>query len=306
VGAPAGSPAHPVLAVDVGGTKLECALVDETGRIVPGSRMRAETGRDTDPDRMRRVLTETVGRTLAASSAPVRAAGVGSAGPIDHDTGGIHPVNMPLLVGFPLRDAVSALVPGVRVELGLDGQCIALAETRYGAARAARSMLGMVVSTGIGGGLVIDGRLMRGATGNAGHVGQMHSGECDANGTMLTVEEVASGPASVAWARARGWLGETGEQLAAGWERGDPLAREAVLRSARAVGQLVADVWTLTDLDVAVIGGGFSRVAPEYPELVAHAAAEHAELPYARAPRVVRAALGDESPLVGASALVLD
>ncbi|MFT4028724.1 MAG: ROK family protein [Protaetiibacter sp.] len=294
-----------LLAVDLGGTKLEAALVDADGRIVPGSRARAATGRDTTPERLTELLADTIGRARASSPLPVRAAGIGSAGPIEIDEGRIHPVNLPLLAGFPLRDTVRALVAPAPVELALDGQCIALAESRFGAGSGGCSMLGMVVSTGVGGGLVIDGRLVRGRTGNAGHVGQLHTSRADENGAVLTVEETASGPASVAWARAKGWPGSTGEELALGWARGEPIPREAVLRSARAVGELVAEVWTLTDLDLVVIGGGFSRVAPEYPELVARAAADHAELPYARSPRVVRAALGDEAPLVGAAALVL-
>jgi len=305
VGALATVPAGPVLAVDVGGTKLESALVDEAGRILPGSRVRAATGRDTDPDRMRRVLAEAVGRTLSVGTAPVRAVGLGSAGPLDHDAGRIHPVNMPLLDGFPVRDVVAELVPGVDVELGLDGQCIALAELRHGSAGRARSMLGIVVSTGVGGGLVVEGRLVRGTTGNAGHVAQMHTSEQGADGNPLTVEEAASGPASVRWARERGWTGSTGEELAEGWAAGHDIPRAAVQRSARTVGRLVADVWTLADLDVVVIGGGFSHVAPEYIELVTEAAARHATLPYARSPRVVRASLGNDAPLVGAAAIAV-
>jgi glucokinase len=294
-----------VLAIDVGGTKLEAALVDPAGRIVPGSRSRAATGRETEPRDLQRLLADAVGRTLGAATDAVAGVGIGSAGPVDRRAGRISPVNMPQLAGFAVREALEALVPGVPVALALDGQCIALAETRFGAARDAHSTLGMVVSTGVGGGLVLDGRLIPGATGNAGHVGQMHTAELDEHGRPLTVEAVASGPASVAWARERGWEGTTGEELAAGWARGDAVPRDAVLRSARAVGALVADVWTLADLEVVVIGGGFSHVAPEYPELVTEAAAERAELDYARAPRVVRAALGHDAPLVGAAALAL-
>ncbi|OJX67346.1 MAG: hypothetical protein BGO94_00445 [Micrococcales bacterium 72-143] len=268
-----------VLAVDLGGTKLEAALVDADGSILPGSRSRVPTGRRIEPHELRRLLADAVGRTLGTATEAVTGVGVGSAGPVDRLAGRVSPVNMPRLTAFAMREAVEELVPGVAVELALDGQCIALAETRFGAARDSRSTLGMVVSTGVGGGLVLDGRLIQGETGNAGHIGQMHTAEFAADGRPLTVEAVASGPASVAWARAHGWTGTTGEELAEGWAR--------------------------ADLDVVVIGGGFSHVAPEYPELVAAAAAERAELDYARSPRVVRAALRNAAPLVGAAALAL-
>jgi len=294
-----------VLAVDLGGTKLEAALVDADGSILPGSRSRVPTGRRIEPHELRRLLADAVGRTLGTATEAVTGVGVGSAGPVDRLAGRVSPVNMPRLTAFAMREAVEELVPGVAVELALDGQCIALAETRFGAARDSRSTLGMVVPTGVGGGLVLDGRLIQGETGNAGHIGQMHTAEFAADGRPLTVEAVASGPASVAWARAHGWTGTTGEELAEGWARGEAVPRQAVERSARAIGGLVADVWTLADLDVVVIGGGFSHVAPEYPELVAAAAAERAELDYARSPRVVRAALRNAAPLVGAAALAL-
>ncbi len=293
-----------MLAVDIGGTKLEAALVDAEGRIVPGSRARVATGRDADPARMRRALEEAIGTARAARPDALAGVGVGTAGPLDLDAGTVAPVNMPGLAGFPLRATIAELVDAP-VELALDGQCIALAESRLGAGRGAGTMLGMVVSTGVGGGLVADGRRLGGATGNAGHVGQVRASERDAEGRLLTVEDIASGPASVAWARAQGWQGTSGEELAAGWARGETIPREAVARSARAVGLLIADVWTLLDLDVAVIGGGFSRVSPDYVEQVAATAAGLSLLPYTRSPRVVRAELGDDAPLVGAASLVM-
>lgn len=121
----------------------------------------------------------------------------------------------------------------------------------------------------------------------------------------LTLEEIASGPASAAWAQAQGWTGATGEDLARDAAAGDPIARAAIERSARAVGEALADAATLVDLDVVAIGGGFSRVSDDYIDLVQQALTASAVHAYSQATRVVRSGLGDEGPLIGAAALVL-
>ncbi len=96
--------------------------------------------------------------------------GISSAGPISPAEGTINPVNIGAWRGFPVVDRVSAVVPGVPVRLAGDGLCMALGEHWRGAGQGAGFMLGMVVSTGIGGGLVLDGAPYGGRTGNAGHV----------------------------------------------------------------------------------------------------------------------------------------
>uniref|UniRef100_UPI002811AE4B ROK family protein n=1 Tax=Microbacterium sp. TaxID=51671 RepID=UPI002811AE4B len=101
------------------------------------------------------------------------------------------------------------------------------------------------------------------------------------------------------------WAGETGEDIARDAAAGDGTARAAIERSAATVGLGLANASTLLDLEVIAISGGFSRVAEDYVDLVASALARTAVLPYAQATRVVRSALGDEGPLVGAAALVL-
>lgn len=294
------------LAIDVGGTKLEAALVSESGAVVAGSRVRRPTGREADAAGLRVAIREVVAHALAATPADAEliGVGVGSAGPIDRASGSIQPVNMPLLREFGLVDAVRAaasevLGREVPVVLGHDGGCLALAEQWPGATQDARASLSIVVSTGIGGGFVIDGSAITGASGNAGHLGQVHLEG------GLTLEETASGPASVAWARAQGYTGERGEDLARDAAAGHPLARVAIERSADAVGRALADAATLLDLDVIAVGGGFSRVSADYVELVQRALVGSAAHEYSRRVRVVRSGLGDEGPLIGAAALVL-
>ncbi|WP_029145335.1 ROK family protein [Microbacterium luticocti] len=292
------------LAVDLGGTKVEAALVDATGTVLPGTRHRRPTGPDATPELLHGALIQVVRQAAANAPGPVRGVGIGSAGPIDHAAGTIMPVNMPALRGMGLKDAVvdaaaRAGLDGVPVHLGHDGGCLALAESWVGATRGARASLAFVVSTGIGGGFILDGHLVSGATGNAGHLGQMHS----ENGRCL--ERVASGPASVDWAREHGWDGDSGEQLGRDAASGDRVARAAIERSAGAVGEALADVAALVDLEVIAVGGGFSHVSDDYVAMVGAALRSAAVLDYARAARVVPSGLHGDGPLVGAAALVL-
>lgn len=294
-----------VLAIDLGGTKVEAALVREDGEVVSGSRFRAETGAAAARDAA--VATDAIGTVVSSALAcatDVAAVGVGSAGPIDLGRGAVSPLNLPALVDYPLADVVRAASGLDRVSVRLDGTCIALAEYAYGAARGTANALVMVVSTGVGGGLISDGRLVSGLTGNAGHLGQMLIGDPDHDLRGATVEGVASGPATIAWARSHGWSGSTGEQLAESYAGGDDVARRAVRRSARAVAHGLVSATTLLDLEVAVIGGGFVAVADDYVALVQEQIAPAAVNAYAAKLRVQAAALGSQSPLVGAAALI--
>lgn len=295
------------LAIDIGGTKLEAALVTVDGGIVDGSRTRQPTGPEATPETLRAGLGSAIDGALRAlpDHAVLLGAGIGSAGPVDLVRGAIAPVNMRGVHGYALvaavRDALRSRGVVAPVHLRHDGGALALAEAWIGATADARASMSIVVSTGVGGGFVVDGRPMSGASGNAGHLGQMRAEAWDG----LTLEEVASGPSSVTWARSQGWAGSTGEDLAADAAAGEPVARAAIERSATAVGRTLADAATLMDLEVIAIGGGFSRVSPDYVELVAAAAAASAALPYSQATRIVRSGLGDEGPLIGAAALVL-
>lgn len=294
------------LAVDVGGTKLEAGLVTTDGTVVAGSRIRQPTGRAATPESLDAAVASVVQHALATlpAGAEVVGAGVGSAGPIDRDAGLVFPVNMPLAHGYGLAQAVraaasDALGCDARTVFGHDGGALALAESWLGATRDARASLSIVVSTGVGGGFVMDGAYVPGASGNAGHLGQTRSEG------GLTLEEIASGPASAAWAQSQGWAGETGEDLARDAAGGDRIARAAIERSARAVGEALADAATLVDLDLIAIGGGFSRVSDDYIDLVQQALTASAAHDYSRATRVVRSGLGDEGPLIGAAAFIL-
>ncbi len=303
---PSNSVLRCALAVDVGGTKMEAALVSDDGTVVDGSRSRSATGRAATPESLDAAVVQIVTHALTylPDDAELVGAGVGSAGPIDRTAGEILPVNMPQALRYPLADAVrkaASAVSGkdVRTVFGHDGGALALAESWLGSTREARSSLSIVVSTGVGGGFVVDGQYIGGASGNAGHLGQVR------RESGLTLEQIASGPASAAWAQSQGWTGATGEDLARDAASGDRIARAAIERSAREVGQALADAATLVDLDMIAIGGGFSRVSDDYIDLVQEALTASAAHEYSRRARVVRSGLGDEGPLIGAAALVL-
>ena len=297
------------LAVDLGGTKVDAALVEADGTVVPGSTHRAPTGRDAARDDIAAAIQRVAAQALEHATADDRliGAGIGSAGPVDLAHGTITPLNLPAIAGLPIVELVQHICPDVPVRLALDGACIALAEHWKGAAAGTRTALAMVVSTGVGGGLIVDGAPVSGFSGNAGHIGQLRlrARGAGAPATDGTLEARASGPSTVAWARARGWAGATGEDLARAYAGADPIAVAAVRRSAGAVGEAIASVATLLDLEIAVIAGGFAGVTPDYLDLVRASVVEAAVFDYARTVRVAASGLDGDGPLVGAAALVL-
>jgi glucokinase len=237
--------------------------------------------------------------------------GVGCGGPMIWPDGDVSPLNIPSWRRFPLRARLADRYPGVPVRVHNDAVCVAVAEHWRGAGKGHRNVLGMVVSTGVGGGLILDDRLITGASGNAGHVGHIvvePEGPPCACGGRGCLEAVARGPGLVAWAQAHGWrTGEelTGIDLAADARRGVPGAVRALRRAGGALGVAIASATHLCDLDVVAIGGGLSQAgAPLFGPLAA-ALRAHARMPFAARVEVVPAALGQGAGLVGAAALVL-
>lgn len=292
-----------VVAVDLGGTKIEAAIVMSDGTVLAESRTRRPTGPNLSPGDLRIALREVI--TEVATHAPgAIAVGIGAAGPF-RSGGVIAPVNMPNVHGFQLRDETAAIAAEVfgrdlPTVLGHDGGALALAESWLGAAAGVSASMSMVVSTGIGGGIVMNGILLTGGAGNAGHIGQTFVPE-----ERLTLEELASGPSSVRWAQSQGWTGTSGEALSSDAADGNEVARAAIVRSARLVGLGIASAVTLLDLELVAIGGGFSHVSDDYVDLVAATLREHAPLEGGKRTRVVRSALAGAGPIMGAAAMAL-
>ena len=296
------------LAVDIGGTKVDAALVTAAGEVLESTRTRRPTGRESSREQIAASIRDAAADALGHLGATVGLAGIGigSAGPVDIPNGSVSPINLPAAAGLGVVELLRELAPGAPVRLALDGTCIALAEHWLGALAGCRSGLAMVVSTGVGGGFIVNDAPVSGASGNAGHIGQLRIRTRDrADAFAGTVEDIASGPRTVAWARANGWSGSTGEELAASYLAGDEVARRAVQRSADAVGQAIASAATLLDLEAAALAGGFVNVADDYVDLVRAAVDDTAVLPYTRSVRVARSTLGGDGPLLGAAALIL-
>ncbi|MBT0566398.1 ROK family protein [Williamsia sp. CHRR-6] len=295
-----------VLAVDLGGTKVEAGLVTADGAVLTDSRRRGATGARASAHELAAVIGDTV-RAARTSHPQVDVIGVGIAapGPVNEIDGQVVPINLPVLEGFALRTVIAraAGADESEVEFRRDGVAVALGEHWLGAARGADHALVLVISTGIGGGLIVNGTPLGG---NAGHIGQMEisgvtGADCLGRTTML--ESVASGPNTVAWAVEQGFSGATGEDLAVAYAAGDPIAQAAVVRCANAVGQAIGSAIALVPVQVVAIGGGFTRVSTDLVDLIAAEVARH-PLPYVAEVPVVGAGLGADAPLIGAAALI--
>jgi glucokinase len=307
-----------ILALDVGGTKIAAGLVDRRGTLVhsakqptPDADPSQPGGQGVSPEAIWQVVDDLITDAVTAARGMVRGVGIASAGPIDTTDGTVSPINIwPWRDRFPLRERIAAAVPNVPVRLAGDAVCVALGEHWRGAGTGSRFLLGMVVSTGVGGGLVLDGAPYHGRAGNAGHVGHVvvePDGPPCACGGRGCVESIASGPRMAQWARENGWSAPPtagAAELAEAANAGDPVALRAFQRGGAAVGRMIASVAAVCDLELAVIGGGVAKSGPLLFDAVREAVATHARLDYLRGLRVVPAELGGDAGLVGAAALI--
>jgi glucokinase len=295
------------LALDIGGTKIAVGLVDLDGELVHTATH--PTPHTADAEAVWAVTADLIAETVAAAGGAVRGVGIASPGPIDLTTSSVSPINITAWNDFPIRDRVAAALPGVPVRLGGDGLCMALGEHWRGAGRGAPFMLGMVVSTGVGGGLVLDGAPYDGRTGNAGHVGHVvvePDGQLCSCGGSGCVETVAGGPRMAQWAREHGWAAPpdaNAKELAAAAAAGEEVALRAFRRGARAVAAMIASVAAVCDLDLVVIGGGVAKAGPLLFDPLREALAVHARLDFITGLRVLPAELGGDAGLVGAAFL---
>ncbi|BBZ73512.1 ROK family protein [Mycobacterium paraseoulense] len=295
------------LCLDIGGTKIAAGLADPDGALVHTAIR--PTPRGGTAEEVWAAVAATIADALRAAGGAVAAVGIGSAGPIDLHRGTVSPINIGGWQGFPLRDRVAAAVPGVPVRLGGDGVCMALGEHWRGAGRGADFLLGMVVSTGVGGGLVLGGVPYTGRTGNAGHVGHVvveDGGPPCVCGGRGCVEAIASGPSMVRWARANGWSAPPAagaRELAAAAAAGDRVAAQAFRRGATALGAMIASVGAVCDLDLVIIGGGVANAGNLLFDSLREKLAEYARLDFLAGLRVVPAELGGDAGLVGAARL---
>jgi len=282
-------PSVATLAIDIGGTKLAAALVEADGTLRRPARRPTLAGGPAEV-----LFAELVGLVdEVRGDERVEACGVGCGGPMAPDGEEVSPLNIPAWRAFPLRRRLADHL-GVRVDVDNDAKALALGEGWCGAARGIADYVAMVVSTGVGGGVVSGGVLLDGASGNAGHIGHVFVAE----GT----EPWERHPAGLLESEASG----TAIALRTGAAPADaPLAVR--VRTGTLVGRAVASVANLLDLRLAVVAGSvalgygepfFTAAQAEVDRLCAH-------LAFAAGTRVVPAGLGDAGPLVGAAAVSL-
>ncbi|MET9594186.1 ROK family protein [Streptomyces sp. NPDC006516] len=299
-----------IAALDIGGTKIAGALVDRDGALVHRARRATPAQKPADAllDSVYEVITD-----LAASPlwAKVQAVGIGSAGPIDLTRGTVSPVNIPAWRDFPLVESVTRHPALARRQVLLAGDAVAMtaAEHRHGAARGRRNALCLVVSTGVGAGLVLDGGVHHGLTGNAGHLGHIsvdYDGEPCPCGARGCLETLASGTAITRHALALGWqapLTADAAGVAAAARAGEAAALAAFDRAARALAAGIAATAALIEIDIAVVGGGVAQSGEVFFEPLARHLRHYAAMPFLKELRAVPAELGPDAGLVGAAVL---
>ena len=290
---------------------MAAAVVDLDGQVLASDRI--STARSPDAEVLFGGLRSLCERLLA-SGLGVAAIGVGCGGPMLYPRGVVSPLNIPGWRGFPLRERLGAAL-NLPCVVDNDAKALALGERWRGAGQGSDNMLGMVVSTGVGGGIILDGRLLDGLGGNAGHIGHIivwPNGPLCGCGARGCVEGVASGTGlarrlNTALADGRSTSLQphaNAEEIAVAARAGDGLAQELYRTAGEGVGRGIASAAALLDLDRVVIGGSIALHAWDLlgPPLQAEVGAA-ARLDFTRDVRVLHAQLGDQAGLYGAAQL---
>jgi glucokinase len=309
--------------IDLGGTKIQTVVLDE--RNVVAGQARAQTPTTGGPGDVAAAMLLALREAAAAAgvaTADLTHVGVGSPGEVDAATGTVTSArNLPGWDGsYPLGPELAEQL-GTPVALGNDVQVATDAEAQLGAGRAHRSMLGVFWGTGVGGGIVLDGRpwLGQGGAGEIGHVVVKIDGAqcpCGRRGCMEAyagrnamerrareLHDKGEPTDLFKLARKRGRERLTSGIWAAALQRKDPLATRLVDRAIEALGAGVASVDNVLDVEVVILGGGLGvRLGQPYAERIADAMLPHLFNDH-RPPPVVVADLGDLGGAIGASLL---
>ena len=314
-----------IVGVDLGGTNIVAGSLSEDGSAQFAMRSeptRADQGAEAVVDRMVRMIDTVIAETVAATGAKRGAClgvGVGAPGPLDREHGIV--ITTPNLgwTNFPLRQVIGERV-GLPATLDNDANCATLGEWWLGAARGGRHVVGMTIGTGIGGGLILDGRLYHGASDVAGEIGHT---TIDVNGRRCgcgnygCLEAYASGP-SIAERAREALQGDTGSLLyeLAGRDlsrltaatvydaakRDDAVALEVVRETARFLGTGIANLLNVFNPDVVVIAGGVTLAGEPLFEPLRREVRRRAFRPAVDACRIVPGALPGTAGVVGAVA----
>ncbi|CAN2187756.1 NagC Transcriptional regulator/sugar kinase [Candidatus Nanopelagicaceae bacterium] len=284
------------LAIDVGATKVAVGLVTLTGQVLARIDVNSKAG---SIEELNSSLADAIASVMATPDVIVVGAGIGSAGPIDNAKGTINPVNIPHWVDFSLVDFVREVSGLASVRIIGDASALAYAEFILGAGRGATNLMGIVVSTGIGGGVVLNGAFHVGRTGNAGMIGHsvvVQGGNQCACGQRGCVEAYSSGTNM-----AKDFGAEKFEVVAEAARKGNVAAVAAIEKGVAVLALGLLNAVALMDLDTIVVGGGVMLADDVYwPILVKHFEKEMKALNFPGNVALKKATLGKDSGLVGA------
>ena len=300
------------IGIDLGGTNLRAGLVDEEGHII-GPVERAGTRAAEGPEAVMARMVELARRLLERPEAAgrVRAVGVGAPGPLDSRRGLIiYTPNLPGFEDYPVAGRV-AEATGLPTFLENDANCACYGEFWVGAGRGVSDMVILTLGTGVGGGMVLDGRLRRGPHDTAGHLGHIvvrPGGRPCGCGGRGCLEQYAS--ATAVLRRYRELLAEAGatpprdtgtRQVAEAAARGEPAAQRAFREAAEALGWALVTIANTIDPELAVIGGGLAGAGPLLLPPAEEILRRHALYPPRERMRVEKALLGDDAGIIGAA-----
>jgi glucokinase len=295
-----------VIGVDVGGTKIAAGAVDRCGALT------AATERPTplsSQDELLAALDGVVER-IANEVGDVAALGFGIPSTIDQRAGRAHSsVHIPL-AGVDFRSRMQQRF-GLPVAMDNDGNAAAVAEWQLGAGSGTRDMIMLTLGTGIGGGLILDGRPYRGFVGAGAELGHMVlqydgpacGGSCEGRGHF---ETLASGSAGDAVARSVVAPDATAHDLVRLASGGDPRGREALARLGRILGAGIVSLVNVFNPEMVVIGGGFGEAGDLLFEPAREVVAREALSPARELVRIVPAQLGSEAGLIGAGLIAFE
>jgi len=313
------------LGIDLGGTKILTAVVNPQGEML--SRDHSITPAQEGTDAVIAALLASAGKALAQAeitAAELDAVGLGAPGLSDPATGILFTSpNLPGWRDVPLRDIVTRKL-GKKTVLINDANAAALGELHFGAARGARHFIYVTLSTGIGGGIVTDGKIYTGAAGTAGEIGHMviaDDGPVCKCGNRGCWEILASGTALMRESRKALREGRrstipdyaggdiervTAETVHQAAQAGDELARELIARNGYYVGVGLANLVNIFNPEIIVIGGGLANVGDMLLEPAIAEAKRRAFTQSFRAARFARAELGRNSGVIGAAIYALE
>jgi glucokinase len=295
-------------AVDIGGTKIAVGVVDENGRVLARTECPTEAARG-PADGIQR-MAAMLDQTRAQVGGALAGIGIGSTGPVDPLTGEIG--DLEFLPGWQGANPVHALADrfGLPAAIENDADAVALAEARWGVGRGVASFIYVTVSTGIGGGLVFNGRLYRGVGGAHPEVGHHvidPAGPACPCGARGCWESLASGPALSRWytANTPGAPDLDARAICAAAARGDPHAQAAVEHTADYLGLGLANLITLFTPDVIALGGGLMRSRHLFWDRIEATIGVMCKYVPAHQVQLVPTSLGSEAGLIGAACVWL-